>query len=126
MAHIGMDNLDFENTGDGWSRARAILADGDTADNPASTKRLIQGPAGVEYVRAPDGGLNVYVNYRPLTKRAADLKPGDKIQGYTFPYSLYSGTVKSAVSDPTGSVRIELEPSGHYFVDAEREIQVIA
>lgn len=60
------------------------------------------------------------------TKQAKDLKPGDQIKGYTFPRSIYAGTVKSVATDKAGETRIGLEPSGHYFVPGWQPIQVIA
>ena len=45
----------------GWTRAAITLDRGESIVNPASTKRLIYGPAVVKFDRGPDGGIDVYV-----------------------------------------------------------------
>jgi hypothetical protein len=39
-----------------------VLAKGEEAWNPASTKKRIKGPANLSYTRFPDGGVTVRVN----------------------------------------------------------------
>lgn len=58
------------------------------------------------------------------TKLAINLQPGDRIEGYKFPASLYAGTVKNTVVVDNG-VQINLKPSGHYTVPEEQEIEVV-
>lgn len=55
--HYSYGQLDWQPLGDGWERAVATLAEGDSAWNPASTKHVLYGPSVVTYDRAPDGGI---------------------------------------------------------------------
>lgn len=45
----------------GIVRTSVTLEAGDTAENPASTKQVIHGPAVVTYDRYPDGGIDALV-----------------------------------------------------------------
>lgn len=44
--------------------ADVVLDTYDTAENPASTKRLIHGPANVRYVQYQDGGITAFTTAR--------------------------------------------------------------
>jgi hypothetical protein len=55
-------NLPWKHVGKGWFRATIELAKGDTAWNPASTKRVIYGPCTVQYERGPSGGIDAVVS----------------------------------------------------------------
>lgn len=60
--HVDTAELDWIALGaTGWHRATVTLEAGDTAENPASTSRLIYGPAIVTFDRAPDGGIIAHV-----------------------------------------------------------------
>ena len=48
-------------------RATVDLQEGDTAPDPSSTRRLIRGPARVEFYRFPDGGLEARVGDLPAS-----------------------------------------------------------
>lgn len=62
MTHYALDDLDWIDLGDtGWTRAAVVLDAGESADNPASTKGPIYGPAIVTYDRYADGGIRVHV-----------------------------------------------------------------
>ena len=57
--HYDYDSLEWVNLGDsGWKRASVTLAEGETAWQPGSTKRVIFGPCVVLYEQAPDGGTD--------------------------------------------------------------------
>ena len=58
---IDYDNLNWVPLGEGWYKAEVSLKEGDSAWNPASTKRELYGPATVLYRKAPDGGITVLV-----------------------------------------------------------------
>jgi hypothetical protein len=63
MTHFSYPVLDWtqSDTDSGYRRAFLSLYEGDTAWHPGSTKRVIHGPAEIEYLQAPDGGVDVYV-----------------------------------------------------------------
>lgn len=52
---------DQDATGEALGRVTIALAVGDTAWNPGSTKRLIDGPTRVRYTLWPDGGVDAYL-----------------------------------------------------------------
>jgi hypothetical protein len=61
--HWSLAELDWQDIGKGWTRARVELAEGDSAVNPASTKEenVLRGPMVVEYDRSRSG-ISVYIN----------------------------------------------------------------
>lgn len=60
-AHVGYDDLDWKDIGDGWERTEVELASGDSAWNPTSTKNVIWGPAKVTYERGPSLSVTALV-----------------------------------------------------------------
>lgn len=65
MAHYALDTLTWRDLGNGWTEATVWVAEGSTADNPASTKGPLYGPARITYQRAPDGGIETHVRFGP-------------------------------------------------------------
>lgn len=66
--HVGIQelrtDLDASTVPEGnsvYAEVSYVLAAGDTAHNPASTKHLIYGPATVKYVEYVDGGMTAIV-----------------------------------------------------------------
>lgn len=68
--HYDLDNLPWENVAPNTQLARALLREGDSAVNPASTKGVIYGPAEVRYWRHPDGGIDVRIGKLPVGPEA--------------------------------------------------------
>jgi hypothetical protein len=60
--HFSLDDLTWRDVGNGWKFASVTLSRGETTDNVVSTKKLIYGPASVEFWQAPDGGIREVVN----------------------------------------------------------------
>lgn len=63
--HHAMEDLEWKDWSNGWQIAKLTLPRGESADNPASTKRLIYGPAEVTYRKGPEGGISVLVEDPP-------------------------------------------------------------
>lgn len=60
--HTSINDLTWEaNPDDSVEGAVITLGENDTADNPASTKHVIPGPAVVTYFKYKDGGIEAMV-----------------------------------------------------------------
>ena len=75
--HHRIDHLPVIDLGDGWTRRYVELHQGDTADNAASTKHPVTGPAFVIYDQAPDGGITQRQYDTPLGYRAQLAENGN-------------------------------------------------
>jgi hypothetical protein len=60
--HYTVEDVLATGTSSRYGRVGEVeLKVGDTADNPASTKHLINGPVYVRYIEYPDGGIGITV-----------------------------------------------------------------
>lgn len=62
--HTAKDVLAAGRSVNGVRVGEVSLAVGETASNPASTKDVIYGPAFVQYIEWPDGGIEARVRER--------------------------------------------------------------
>lgn len=70
--HHDYEQLPAHEMGNGWTRRVAVLQDGDTATNPASTSRRLVGPGAVVYETAPSGDIKAH------QMSADDLTPEER------------------------------------------------
>jgi len=80
-----LDRLDAQpKSPDGIQRLTVDLYEGDTAPNPASTKRTFTGPCTLSYVRFPDGGVDVTAEDLDRDEDPQEDEEGADVQAMTL------------------------------------------
>lgn len=96
-----------------WRRHIVELAEGDTADNPASTGFYLSGPALIVYDVAPDGGINttIFDNALDFYKRFKTEIPVEDIEAIIN----YNWEAEARDYEQCELPESENETTGHVF-----------